>query len=160
MAGCVNKVMLIGHLGRDPETRQTRAGGSVVLFSLATSEHWRDKASGERKERTEWHNVVIYNEQLGKIAAEYLRKGSLAYVVGKLATRSYTDKDGVERKVSEIVLEAYRGELAFLDRAERPAPDASDYGREQTRLAADDPRMAMGAASSNLAAEIGDDIPF
>ncbi|WP_036291523.1 single-stranded DNA-binding protein [Methylosinus sp. PW1] len=161
MAGSVNKVILIGHLGRDPESRTTGAGSRVVIFSLATSESWRDKDSGERRQRTEWHNVVVYNEPLGKIAEQYLRKGSLCYLEGQLATRSYTDKDGVERKVTEILLKAFRGELALLDRAERAAPDESDYGRESARRPHDDPRMAMGdTPRAPISQQIDDDIPF
>lgn len=168
MAGSVNKVTLIGHLGRDPETRRTAAGAPVVIFSLATSESWRDKESGERKQRTEWHNIVVYNEPLGKIAEQYLRKGSACYVEGMLATRTYTDKEGVERKAIEIVLKPFRGELVLLDSNRRNAPDESDYGRETTREprrsrdAQDDPRMGMGAPPPRqpLSEQLDDDIPF
>ena len=112
----VNKVILVGNLGRDPETRRTGSGDPVVSFSVATSETWRDKASGERKEKTEWHNVVIWNENLGKFAEQYLKKGAKVYLEGQLQTREYTDKDGNQRKATEVVLQRFRGELQSLDR--------------------------------------------
>jgi single-strand DNA-binding protein len=127
MAGSVNKVILIGNLGRDPEVRRLTSGDPVVNLSIATSESWRDKASGERKEKTEWHRVVIFNENIAKVAEQYLKKGSKIYLEGQLQTRKYTDKDGSEKYSTEIVLQRYRGELAMLDgrgdgeRAERPA---------------------------------------
>jgi single-strand DNA-binding protein len=115
MAGSVNKVILIGNLGRDPEMRRLNNGDPVVNFSVATSETWRDKASGERKERTEWHNVVIFNENLAKVAEQYLKKGSKVYLEGQLQTRKYQDRDGNERSTTEIVLQRFRGELTLLD---------------------------------------------
>ena len=114
MSGSVNKVILVGNLGRDPEVRRMGSGDPVVSFSVATTESWRDKASGERKDRTEWHNVVIFNEALGKIAEQYCKKGSKIYIEGQLQTREYTDKDGNQRKVTEVVLQRYRGELTLL----------------------------------------------
>jgi single-strand DNA-binding protein len=115
MAGSVNKVILVGNLGRDPEVRRMNNGESVVSFSVATSETWRDKASGERRERTEWHNVVIFNENLGKIAEQYLKKGAKVYLEGQLQTRKFTDKNGQERQTTEVVLQRFRGELTLLD---------------------------------------------
>jgi single-strand DNA-binding protein len=115
MAGSVNKVILVGNLGRDPEVRRMTSGDPVVNLSVATSESWRDKASGERKERTEWHRVVIFNENLAKVAEQYLRKGSKVYLEGQLATRKWTDKDGQEKYSTEIVLNRFRGELVMLD---------------------------------------------
>ncbi|QLP98027.1 MAG: single-stranded DNA-binding protein [Rhodoblastus sp.] len=115
MSGSVNKVILIGNLGRDPEVRRLNSGDPVVNFSVATTESWRDKASGERRDRTEWHNVVIFNENLGRIAEQYLKKGSKVYLEGQLQTREYTDKDGNQRKATEIVLQRFRGELTLLD---------------------------------------------
>jgi len=115
MAGSVNKVILIGNLGRDPEVRRMTSGDPVVNLSVATSETWRDKASGERKERTEWHRVVIFNENLAKVAEQYLRKGSKVYLEGQLSTRKWTDKDGVEKYSTEVVLNRFRGELVMLD---------------------------------------------
>ena len=115
MAGSVNKVILVGNLGRDPEVRRLNSGEPVVNFSVATSETWRDKASGERKERTEWHNVVVFNENLAKIAEQYLKKGSKVYLEGQLQNRKYTDKNGAERTATEVVLQRFRGELTLLD---------------------------------------------
>jgi single-strand DNA-binding protein len=159
----VNKVILVGHLGRDPEMRRTNAGDPVVTFSIATSDTWRDKASGERKERTEWHNIVIYNEGLTKVADAYLKKGSRCYIEGKIRTRTYTDRDGAERKTTEIVLERFNGELVLLDSAPRAAPDADSYGKvsaKPTPAQLDDPREAMGAPAKRTADFINDDIPF
>src|SRR6202034_4586218 len=115
MAGSVNKVILIGNLGRDPEVRRMNSGDSVVNFSLATTESWRDKASGERKDRTEWHNIVIFNENLGRIAEQYCKKGSKVYLEGQIQSRKYTDQSGVEKYITEIVLTLFRGELTLLD---------------------------------------------
>ena len=111
----VNKVILIGNLGRDPETRTTQDGGKIVHLNLATSESWKDRQSGERRERTEWHRVVIFNENLANVAEQYLRKGSKVYVEGQLQTRKWTDQSGVEKYTTEIVLQRYRGELTMLD---------------------------------------------
>jgi single-strand DNA-binding protein len=115
MSGSVNKVILVGNVGRDPEVRRLNSGEPVASFSVATSETWRDKASGERRERTEWHNIVIFNENLAKIAEQYLKKGSKVYLEGQLQTRKYTDKNGQERQTTEVVLQRYRGELTLLD---------------------------------------------
>ena len=115
MAGSVNKVILVGNLGRDPETRRMTSGEPVVNLSLATSESLRDKTSGERKEQTEWHRVVIFNPNLADVAEKYLRKGSKVYIEGQLATRKWTDKDGQEKYSTEIVLNRFRGELVLLD---------------------------------------------
>jgi single-strand DNA-binding protein len=149
MAGSVNKVVLVGNLGRDPEVRRLASGEPVVNLSVATSESWRDKASGERKERTEWHRVVIFNENLAKVAEQYLHKGSKVYLEGQLQTRKYTDKDGAEKYSTEIVLQRFRGELVMLDsrgdsdRAERPAMAGASEG-----------------ARSFERAELDDEIPF
>ncbi|MGH6871582.1 MAG: single-stranded DNA-binding protein [Rhizomicrobium sp.] len=115
MAGSVNKVILVGNLGKDPDVRRMQSGEPVVNLSVATSENWRDKASGERKEKTEWHRVVIFNPNLAEVAEKYLRKGSKVYLEGQLATRKWTDKDGVEKYSTEVVLNRFRGELVMLD---------------------------------------------
>lgn len=115
MAGSVNKVILIGNLGADPEVRSMQDGNKVVNLRLATSETWKDRASGERKERTEWHRVVIFNERLAETAEKYLRKGAKVYIEGQLQTRKWTDKDGVEKYTTEVVLSRFRGELTMLD---------------------------------------------
>jgi single-strand DNA-binding protein len=114
MAGSVNKVIIVGNLGRDPEVRSFQNGGKVVNLRIATSETWRDKASGERKERTEWHSVAIFNEALGKIAEQYLKKGSTVYIEGQLETRKWQDQSGADRYTTEVVLRQFRGELTLL----------------------------------------------
>ena len=114
MAGSVNKVIIVGNLGRDPEVRNFQNGGKVVNLRIATSETWRDRNSGERKERTEWHSVAIFNENLAKIAGQYLRKGSTVYIEGQLETRKWQDQSGQDRYTTEIVLRPYRGELTLL----------------------------------------------
>lgn len=114
MAGSVNKVIIVGNLGRDPESRSFANGGKVVNLNIATSESWRDKASGERKERTEWHRVAIMNENLARIAEQYLRKGSTVYIEGQLETRKWTDQSGAEKYTTEIVLRPFGGELTLL----------------------------------------------
>src|SRR6478752_3802086 len=114
MAGSVNKVILIGNLGKDPEIRTLNSGDRVANLRLATSESWRDKSTGERKEKTEWHQVVIFNENIVKVAEQYLKKGSTVYVEGQLSTRKWTDAQGVEKYSTEIVLQRFRGELTML----------------------------------------------
>ncbi|MCI0467222.1 MAG: single-stranded DNA-binding protein [Beijerinckiaceae bacterium] len=162
MAGSVNKVILVGNLGRDPEVRRTSSGDPIVSFSLATSESWRDKATGERKERTEWHNIVIFNENLGKIAEQYCKKGTKVYLEGQLQTREYTDRDGNQRKTTEVVLNRFRGELTLLDSRGREAgafdPSNDTFGR----ISPMEPGAARqpAAGSSRAADIIDDDIPF
>jgi single-strand DNA-binding protein len=114
MAGSINKVILVGNLGRDPEVRATQDGSKIVNLSLATSERWKDRNSGEQREKTEWHRVVIFNENLGRIAEQYLRKGSTCYIEGQVQTRKWTDQQGVEKYSTEVVLQRYRGELTLL----------------------------------------------
>lgn len=117
MAGSLNRAMLIGNLGRDPEVRSTQDGRKIVQLSIATSESWRDKQSGERKEKTEWHRVVIFNEKIAEVAEKYLRKGAKVFVEGAIQTRKWTDKDGAEKYTTEIVLQAFSGSLTMLDSA-------------------------------------------
>jgi single-strand DNA-binding protein len=114
MSGCVNKVILLGNLGRDPEVKQLKSGDPLVSLRIATNDTWRDKATGERRERTEWHSVVIFNENLGKIAEQYLKKGSKVYVAGRLRTRTWQDEGGNDRTSTEIVLSGPEGELTLL----------------------------------------------
>lgn len=169
MSGSVNKVILIGNLGRDPEVRRTGAGDPVVSFSLATTESWRDKATGERKDRTEWHNVVIFNENLGKIAEQYCKKGSKVYLEGQLQTREFTDRDGNQRKTTEVVLQRFRGELTLLDsRGRGDFADADrgggfesgpSFGRASPMERGHEPRPTP-AGSGRMAEIIDDDIPF
>ena len=115
MAGSVNKVILVGNLGADPEIRRLNSGDPVVNLRIATGESWRDKSTGERREKTEWHNVVIFNDNLAKVAENYLRKGSKVYIEGQLQTRKWQDRDGNDRYTTEVVLQRYRGELTMLD---------------------------------------------
>jgi len=129
MAGSVNKVILVGNLGRDPEVRRLNNGEPVVNLRLATSESWKDKATGERKEKTEWHSVVIFNENLARVAEQYLKKGSKVYVEGQLQTRKWTDQSGAEKYTTEVVLQRFRGELTILDG--RQGGGASEYGDEE-----------------------------
>ncbi len=154
MAGSVNKVILVGNLGRDPEVKRLTSGDPVVNLSVATSESWKDKASGERKERTEWHRVVIFNENLCKIAEQYLRKGSKVFIEGQLQTRKYTDKDGHEKYSTEVVLQRYRGELTMLD----AKGGGGEGGGERERVTAGAPREEGGRSFER--AELDDEIPF
>src|SRR5205085_3190894 len=128
MAGSLNQVQLIGNLGKDPEIRRTQDGRPVGNLSVATSESWKDKATGERKEKTEWHRVVIFNEALARVAEQYLKKGAKVYLEGQLQTRKYTDKDGTEKYSTEVVLQNYRGELTMLDG--RNGAEGGSYGGE------------------------------
>lgn len=163
MAGSVNKVILVGNLGRDPETRRLANGDPVVNLRIATSESWRDKQSGERREKTEWHSVVIFNENLAKVAEQYLRKGSKVYVEGQLQTREWQDKDGQKRYSTEIVLQRFRGELTLLDGRE-----GGGGGREVEDMGGggyNAPRAAGGSAGASRPSgggrpEMDDDIPF
>ena len=133
MAGSVNKVILVGNLGKDPEVRTTQDGTKIVNFTLATSETWNDRASGERKERTEWHRVVIFNENLGSIAEKYLRKGGKVYVEGSLQTRKWTDQSGQEKYTTEVVLSRFRGDLTLLSGRGDDAGEGGGYQpRERT----------------------------
>jgi len=155
MAGSVNKVILIGNLGRDPEARNLQDGNKVVNFPVATSERWRDRQSGEQRERTEWHRVVIFNERLAEVAERYLRKGSKVYLEGALQTRKWTGNDGQERYTTEVVLQRFRGELTLLDsRGEGSSfsDGASDYGSSQS--------SAGSKPSGASAPDFDDEIPF
>jgi single-strand DNA-binding protein len=129
MAGSVNKVILVGNLGKDPEIRAMQNGGRVANLSIATSENWKDKNSGERKEKTEWHRVVIFNENLVKVAEQYLKKGAKVYIEGQIETRKWTDQSGQEKYTTEVVVPRFRGELTMLDgRAGGGGGGGGDYG--------------------------------
>ena len=163
MAASVNKVILVGNLGRDPEIRRLGNGDPVASFRIATSETWRDKQSGERKERTEWHSVVIFNEGLAKVAEQYLKKGSKVYIEGQLQTRKWTDQSGAEKYTTEVVLQRFRGELTLLDKAERDPPSQDDYGTTRTRESNAGYGAAKGGESRQPASgtsHLDDDIPF
>ncbi len=131
MAGSVNKVILVGNLGRDPEVRTMQNGNPVVNLSIATSESWKDRSTGERRDRTEWHRVVIFNENLARVAQNYLKKGSKVYLEGQLQTRKWTDQSGMEKYTTEIVLQAYRGELTMLDGRNEGGQGGGGYGGGQ-----------------------------
>lgn len=126
MAGSVNKVILVGSLGADPEIRRTHDGKPIVNLRIATSESWRDKTTGERKEKTEWHRVVIFSEGIARVAEQYLKKGSKAYIEGQLQTRKWSDKDGQEKYSTEIVLQGFNSQLTLLDKREGAAPSSSE----------------------------------
>jgi single-strand DNA-binding protein len=162
MAGSVNKVILIGNLGADPEVRHTQDGRPVVNLRLATSETWRDRQSGERKERTEWHRVVIFNENLAKVAEQYLKKGAKVFVEGQLQTRKYTDQQGQERYSTEVVLQQYRGELTMLDSRGGANVGASDMERDEFGQSGpmDRPRAQSGSKVTSFARELDDEVPF
>ncbi len=156
MAGSVNKVILVGNLGRDPESRQMQDGNPVVNMSLATSESWRDKNTGERREKTEWHRVVIFNERLAEVAQKYLRKGSKVYIEGQLQTRKWTDQSGVEKYSTEVVLQRFRGELQMLDRAGEGGGGGGDYNQDRSSGGGPDD----GGGGAPPAGNLDDDIPF
>lgn len=170
MAGSVNKVILVGNLGRDPEVRRMGSGDPVVNLRIATSETWRDKASGERKEKTEWHSVVIFNENLAKVAEQYLRKGSKVYIEGQLQTRKWQDQSGQERYSTEIVLQRFRGELTILDsrgsgggaegggyddQSQGQISRGGDFGQQASR-----PAPSSAPAGGGRFNDMDDDIPF
>src|ERR687890_2380875 len=131
MAGSVNKVILVGNLGKDPEIRTLNSGDRVANLRIATSESWRDKSSGERKEKTEWHQVVIFNDNLARVAEQYLKKGSKVYLEGQLQTRKWTDQSGVEKYTTEVVLQRFRGELTLLDGRSGGASEGADEEQGQ-----------------------------
>jgi single-strand DNA-binding protein len=165
MAGSVNKVILVGNLGADPEVRRLNSGDQVVSFRVATSETWRDKNSGERKERTEWHNVVIFNENLGKVAEQYCKKGTKVYLEGQLQTRKWQDQSGADRYTTEVVLQRFRGELQLLDSrgggADRQSfPDEEREERAGSSFGKSSGADRRPALSSGGAGPIDDDIPF
>ena len=164
MAGSVNKVILVGNLGKDPEIRRTQDGRPIANLSVATSESWRDKATGERKEKTEWHRVVIFNEGLCKVAEQYLKKGAKVYIEGQLQTRKWTDQSGAEKYSTEVVLQGFNSNLTMLDGrgggggASSGSDDqgSGDFGVSGPSSAA--PRRAVAAGTRN--GDMDDDIPF
>ena len=160
MAGSVNKVILVGNLGRDPEIRSTQDGMRIANLNLATSESWRDKMSGERKEKTEWHRVVIFNERLTELAEKYLRKGSKVYIEGALQTRKWTDNAGVEKYSTEVVLTRFRGELTMLDPARGSGAGEPSYDEGDTGSFGAGPRAAAPARGRAANADLDDEIPF
>lgn len=156
MAGSVNKVILIGNVGNDPEIKTTQSGSRLVNLSLATSESWKDKTTGERKENTQWHRVVIFNDALVGVVERFVKKGSKLYIEGQLETRKWTDNDGKDKYSTEVVLRPYRGELTLLDSRNAGGSNNNDYGDRSQSSA---PQAAM-AGGGNYGAALDDDIPF
>jgi single-strand DNA-binding protein len=165
MAGSVNKVILVGNLGRDPESRTFQNGGKVVNLRIATSETWKDRQTGERKEKTEWHSVAIFNENLARIAEQYLRKGSKVYIEGQLQTRKWQDNSGQERYSTEIVLQGFNGTLTLLDKAGEGGgrgggwgDDDSGYGGGTGGGSRGGPAPSRGSGAFD--SDLDDDVPF
>ncbi|HYD17375.1 MAG TPA: single-stranded DNA-binding protein [Patescibacteria group bacterium] len=158
MAGSVNKVILVGNLGKDPEIRSFANGGRVASFSIATSESWKDKASGEKKERTEWHRISVLNDNLVGIVEKYIKKGAKVYIEGQLETRKWTDKDGQEKYTTEVVLRPFRGEITMLDSKGGGSSFESggDYGMDHSQSAS----SSGSYAASGKADKMDDEIPF
>jgi single-strand DNA-binding protein len=161
MAGSVNKVILVGNLGKDPEIRRTQDGRPIANLSVATSESWRDKTTGERKEKTEWHRVVIFNEGLCKVAEQYLKKGAKVYLEGQLQTRKWTDQSGVEKYSTEVVLQGFNSNLTMLDGRSSGGGSlgSDDAGGGDFGSSSPAPRRAV-AAGGGRANDMDDDIPF
>jgi single-strand DNA-binding protein len=166
MAGSVNKVILVGNLGKDPEIRRTQDGRPIANLSVATSENWRDKATGERKEKTEWHRVVIFNEGLCKVAEQYLKKGAKVYIEGQLQTRKWTDQAGVEKYSTEVVLQGFNSTLTMLDGRSGGGSSlgsddsGGDFGSSGPSSAAPRRAVAAGAGGGARNSDMDDDIPF
>jgi single-strand DNA-binding protein len=166
MAGSVNKVILVGNLGKDPEVRNAQTGLKIVNLTVATSESWNDKMSGERKEQTEWHRVVIMNDRIADVAEKYLKKGSKVYIEGKLQTRKWTDQSGQAKYTTEVLIGRFGGELTLLDRAggggaggsEEYAPRAASPARAPAAAAA--PARAVGGWDTRPGNDLDDEIPF
>lgn len=170
MAGSVNKVILVGNVGKDPEIRRTQDGRAIANFSLATSDSWRDKATGERKEKTEWHRVVIFNDNLCKVVEQYVRKGSKLYIEGQLQTRKWTDQAGVEKYSTEVVLQGYNGSLTMLDgkqsgssgqdfsNLDYPPGDNALEGSSSTSVS--DAKRGSKGGGKNFDKALDDEIPF
>lgn len=157
MAGSINKVILVGNLGADPRVSNTQSGAKIVNFNLATSDRWRDKASGETKERTEWHRVVIFNPQLAETAERYLHKGSKVYLEGQLQTRRYQDSNGQEKFTTEVVLQNYAGTLVMLD---AKSDGSSSYSGEDPFASSASGWDSASSSAAPAAADLDDDIPF
>ena len=166
MAGSVNKVILVGNVGKDPEIRRTQDGRPIANINLATSETWRDKNTGERKEKTEWHRVVVFNENLCKVIEQYVKKGAKLYIEGQLQTRKWTDQAGVEKYSTEVVLQGFNGSLTMLDgRSSASAPGGmsdngqSDYGSDGDAFS-EPKRPARSGGSKSFDKQLDDEIPF
>jgi single-strand DNA-binding protein len=157
MAGSINKVILVGNLGKDPEIRATQDGREIANLTIATSESWKDKSSGERKEKTEWHRVVILNDNLVTIAKNYLKKGQKVYLEGAIQTRKWTDKEGQDRYSTEVVLQGYGSNLTMLDRGGERSGGRDEYASEPHYASAN---TSHAASSKPIPEQLDDDIPF
>lgn len=161
MAGSLNKVTLIGNLGKDPEVRKLPSGEPVVNLRIATSETWRDKQSGERKEKTEWHAVTIFNEQIAKVAEQYLKKGMKVYIEGALQTRKWQDQSGADKYSTEVVLQKYRGELQMLDSKGGGSGESREYDQSEGGFGASSgKKRAMAGPKESFSQDLDDEIPF
>jgi len=160
MAGSVNKVILVGNLGRDPEVRTTQDGKEIVNFSIATSESWRDRTTGEKRERTEWHRIVIFNDGLSNIAKNYLKKGSKVYLEGQLQTRKWVDQSGQEKYSTEVVLQGFNAALTMLDKPGDRASGGGEGGHAQHEPAHAAAAPGGGKQAAGAGAPIDDEIPF
>jgi len=169
MAGSVNKVILIGNLGKDPEIRRTQDGRPIAHFNVATSDTWRDKTTGERRERTEWHRVVIFNEGLCRIAEQYLKKGSKVYLEGSLQTRKWQDQSGQDKYTTEVVLQGFNSQLTMLDRAGGGGAAATEFGSDEgtgafgspgPSVRERQPALAGAGAGAGKGGDMDDEIPF
>lgn len=169
MAGSVNKVILVGNLGRDPESRSFQNGGKVVNLRIATSENWKDRATGERREKTEWHSVAIFNENIGRIAEQYLRKGSKVYIEGQLQTRKWQDQQGADRYTTEIVIQNYNGQLTLLDGRNDGGSgsggggnwDSEDRGGRSSNFGGSSGGgYGGGSGGGAFGSDLDDDVPF
>ena len=154
MSASVNKVILIGNLGKDPEGRALQSGDRVVNFRLATSESWKDKSTGERKEKVEWHSIVVFNPHLAKVAEDYCKKGTKVYLEGSLQTRKWTDQSGAEKYSTEVVLQRFRGDLTILDGGRRSGDDDGASNRDSGERSTSKPQAQSSAN------DIDDDSPF
>jgi len=165
MSGSMNRATLIGHLGQDPEIRRTQDGRPIATLSIATSESWRDKTTGDRKEVTEWHRVVIFNEALCGVVEKFLKKGSQVFIEGQIKTRKWQDKDGQDRYSTEIVLQGYNAILTMLGKGDgsgyKPGGNgAGDYGYDGDRAAGSTSKPTTGSTGGSFARDMDDDIPF
>jgi single-strand DNA-binding protein len=160
LAGSVNKVTLVGNLGKDPEVRNAQSGMKIVNLTVATSDTWNDKTSGERKEQTEWHRVVIMNERLGDVAEKYLRKGSKVYLEGKLQTRKWTDQSGQDKYTTEVMIGRFGGELVLLDRNPNSGAGGAYESSGSTAAPAKAPARAVGGWDTRPSNDLDDEIPF
>ncbi|WEX07052.1 single-stranded DNA-binding protein [Chelativorans sp. AA-79] len=162
MAGSVNKVILVGNLGADPEIRRLNSGDPVVNLRIATSESWRDRNTGERRDRTEWHNVVIFNDNLAKVAEQYLKKGMKVYIEGQLQTRKWTDQSGQDRYTTEVVLQKFRGELQMLDSRGQGGEGQVGYGGggRNSDFGQSSPAESGGGGGGGYSRDLDDEIPF